>query len=643
MRLVLIAVLATQTVPTAAQEHDAEEEGTEIVVEATRSGRRVQDEPIRVEVINREEIEEKLLMTPGNISMLVAETGGLRVQVTSPALGSSNVRVRGLEGRYTQLLADGLPLYGGIGGIGLLQIAPTDLGQVEVIKGAASALYGPSALGGVINLVSRRPGDTPQAELLLNATTRNGQDATAYASMPLGDGFAASLTGGFHRQTGNDLDDDGWIDMPAYRRATVRPRIYWEGQSGAKAFLTIGAMTEDRRGGTFLGRTVPDGTEFRQDQNSRRLDAGLVASLPLGAATELHLRASGVTQDHRHRFGSVIENDRHDTLFGEVSVSGRSAETTWVAGGAIQRDSFRSRTFPAFDYRYTAPGIFAQVEQDLSSGLTLAGSARIDFHSDYGTRFSPRLSLLYKPGDWTVRASAGRGFFAPTPFVDEIEAAGLSRLEPLTGIRAEVADTASLDVGYRVGSTELNVSMFGSTANNALRLETLPDGNRVQLVNVAGATRTYGVELLVRQRWDALSITGSYVNINASEPADSGLGRQPVARTPRHTGGIVAMWDEEGKGRLGFEAYYTGPQRLDDNPYRSHSRPYVELGILGEVVLGNIRLFVNAENLLDLRQTRNDPLLLPSRAADGRWTVDAWGPTDGFTMNGGIRFTFGGS
>lgn len=643
MRLVLIAVLATQTVPTAAQEHDAEEEETEIVVEATRSGRRVQDEPIRVEVINREEIEEKLLMTPGNISMLVAETGGLRVQVTSPALGSSNVRVRGLEGRYTQLLADGLPLYGGTGGIGLLQIAPTDLGQVEVIKGAASALYGPSALGGVINLVSRRPGDTPQAELLLNATTRNGQDATAYASMPLGDGFAASLTGGFHRQTGNDLDDDGWIDMPAYRRATVRPRIYWEGQSGAKAFLTIGAMTEDRRGGTFLGRTVPDGTEFRQDQNSRRLDAGLVASLPLGAATELHLRASGVTQDHRHRFGSVIENDRHDTLFGEVSVSGRSAETTWVAGGAIQRDSFRSRTFPAFDYRYTAPGIFAQVEQDLSSGLTLAGSARIDFHSDYGTRFSPRLSLLYKPGDWTVRASAGRGFFAPTPFVDEIEAAGLSRLEPLTGIRAEVADTASLDVGYRVGSTELNVSMFGSTANNALRLETLPDGNRVQLVNVAGATRTYGVELLVRQRWDALSITGSYVNINASEPADSGLGRQPVARTPRHTGGIVAMWEEEGKGRLGFEAYYTGQQRLDDNPYRSHSRPYVELGILGEVVLGNIRLFVNAENLLDLRQTRNDPLLLPSRAADGRWTVDAWGPTDGFTMNGGIRFTFGGS
>lgn len=642
MKYMFALAAVTCAFPAAAQEVEAEEEVEEIVVEATRSGRRVQDEPIRVEVIDREEIEEKLLMTPGNISMLVAETGGLRVQVTSPALGSSNVRVRGLEGRYTQILADGLPLYGGTGGIGLLQIAPTDLGQVEVIKGAASALYGASALGGVINLVSRRPDDVPQAEVLLNATSRNGQDATAYAAMPFGGGFSASLTGGLHRQSRNDLDGDGWIDMPGYRRATLRPRLYWGGDSGAKAFLTVGAMTEDRRGGTLPGRTVPDGTPFEQNQDSRRLDAGLVAEMPLEGVGKLHLRASGVTQDHRHRFGNVLEDDRHDTLFGEVSVSGGSGGTSWLAGAAMQRDRFRSETFSAFDYSYTAPGLFAQVEHDVRDDLILAGSARVDFHSDYGTRFSPRLSLLYKPDRLTIRASAGRGFFAPTPFVDEIEAAGLSRLDPLRGLRAEVADTASLDIGYRFGSTELNASVFGSRADNALRLETLPSGDRVQLVNVAGATRTYGAELLLRQRWENFSVTGSYVYINASEPAETGTGRQSVARTPSHTGGVVAMWEREGVGRLGFEAYYTGRQRLDDNPYRTRSRPYVELGVLGEIVLGNVRLFVNAENLLDIRQTKYDPLLLRTRAPEGRWTVDAWGPTDGFTVNGGIRLTFGG-
>ncbi|MDX2210082.1 MAG: TonB-dependent receptor [Sphingopyxis sp.] len=642
MRITIGICAALLAAPATAQEIETEEEVEEIIVQATRSGRRVQDEPIRVEVIDREEIEEKLLMTPGNIAMLVAETGGLRVQVTSPALGSSNVRVRGLEGRYTQLLADGLPLYAGTGGIGLLQIAPTDLGQVEIIKGAASALYGASALGGVINLVSRRPGDAAQAELLLNSTSRDGQDATAYVATPLGGGFGASLTGGLHRQSRNDLDGDGWIDMPGYRRATLRPRIYWEGDSGAKAYLTIGAMTEDRRGGTLPGRTLPDGTPFAQNQDSRRLDAGLVAEVPVDGLGKLHVRASGMAQDHLHRFGTITEDDRHDTLFGEVSISGGAEGTSWLAGAAVQSDAFRSETFPLFDYSYTAPGLFAQVEQDVQSHFTMAGSARVDFHSDYGTRFSPRLSLLYKPDRWTLRLSAGRGFFAPTPFVDEIEAAGLSRLEPLSGLKAEVADTVSLDIGYGVGSTEVNVSLFASTADNALRLEDLPGGNRVRLVNIAGATRTYGVELLLRQRWDNFSITGSYVHVNATEPADSGPGRQRVARTPRHSGGVVAMWEKEGVGRLGLEAYYTGGQRLDDNPYRNRSRRYVEMGFLGEIVLGKVRLFVNAENLLGVRQTKYDPLPRPTRAPDGRWTVDAWGPTDGFVVNGGLRLIFGG-
>src|SRR5690606_11868486 len=142
-----------------------------------------------------------LLIRPGNIALILSETGGLRVQVTSPSLGASNIRVHGVDGRYTQLPADGLPLYGGqASSLGLLQIPPTDLGQVEVIKGAASALYGPSALGGVINLVARRPRAGPEAEGLLNLTSRGGQDLTGYAATPLGSDWSGSLTGGIHRQ-----------------------------------------------------------------------------------------------------------------------------------------------------------------------------------------------------------------------------------------------------------------------------------------------------------------------------------------------------------------------------------------------------------------------------------------------------------
>lgn len=110
----------------------------------------------------------------------------LLFKATSPSLGAASVRVQGMRGRYTRFLSDGLPLFGDeVGGVGLLQIPPTDLGQVEVIKGVASALHGAGALGGVVDLISRRPGKEPTREALVNRTTLGGTDAVVFAAQPL--------------------------------------------------------------------------------------------------------------------------------------------------------------------------------------------------------------------------------------------------------------------------------------------------------------------------------------------------------------------------------------------------------------------------------------------------------------------------
>jgi outer membrane receptor protein involved in Fe transport len=621
-------------------DHHAEEV-EEIIVQATRSRRRVQDEPIRVEVLAGEEIEEKLLMRPGNISMMLNETGGLRVQVTSPALGSANVRIHGMRGRYTQLLADGLPLYGGqASSLGLLQIPPSDLGQVEVIKGSASALYGGQALGGVINLVSKRPGEDAGGEVIVNATTRDAQDLSAYLASPFGGNWSGSLLTGYNRQSPRDLDDDDWIDMPGYERLLARPRVFYEGPDGSSAYLTLGAMAEDRRGGTVDGGVVPDGQPFPQDQDTRRFDAGIVLERPVASWGYAQLRASGMRQAHDHRFGDVLETDRHETVLIETSLGGEAAATSWVGGLAYQVDDYDAETFPAFDYRYETPAVFAQIDHDLGAEISVAGSARWDDHSEYGDQFSPRLSLLYRPGPWTIRASWGRGFYAPTPFVEETEAAGLSRLEPLSGLIAETAETLSLDVGYVSGALETGLTLFGSDIDDAVRLETVaPD--RVRLVNQDGVTRTRGVEALARWRRAPWAVTASYLYLDSSEPSGDGTSRRSVPLTPRHSAGLVAVWEQHDRGRVGLEFYYTGRQSLEDNPYRTESKPYLHIGLLGEIVLGRYRLFLNLENLLNVRQTREDPLVLPARAPDGRWTVDAWAPLEGFIANAGIRVRLG--
>ncbi|QRH03643.1 TonB-dependent receptor [Shewanella litorisediminis] len=618
-----------------------------ILVQATRFGRVVDDQPMRVEVVTREEIEEKAAMRPGNISMLLAETGGVRVQTTSPALGSANVRLQGMNGRYTQLLADGLPLYGNqASSLGLLQIPPTDLGQVEVIKGSASSLYGGSALGGVVNLVSRRPGDEMAGEALINLTSRNGQDVTGYAESPLSDKLKGSVTAGAHYQTIEDIDGDGWADLPEYDRYTLRPRLFFEGDKGDNLYLTAGYMTENRQGGTLSGQTVADGSPFIEIQDSERKDAGLVYHLPLADTLTFSTRASAMVQEHFHRYGTDTDNDQHGNYLVEASLSGYRDNLDWVIGAAYQSETFESQNYADFDYSFDVPGLFALIDYSLSEDLIASVSARIDDHSEYGSQFSPRLSLLYRADDFTVRGSYGRGYYAPTPFVEEIEASGLGQLEPLGELKEETARTASLDFTYRFDDVETSLTLFGSDIQNATELEAFSsqdNGNldRVRLVNATGESQIRGSELLLRYYLGDLKLTASYLYLDATEQDPHSGARREKALTPRHSAGFVAMWEQHGHFRAGFEAYYTGVQRLDDSPYVAESEPYWHLGLMGEMTFGRYSWFINLENLLNVKQSDTHPLLLPERTPSGQWTTDIWSRNDGFIANAGVRIKFG--
>ena len=159
-----------------------------------------------------------------------------------------------------------------------------------------------------------------------------------------------------------------------------------------------------------------------------------------------------------------------------------------------------------------------------------------------------------------------------------------------------------------------------------------------RLTNLSEPARNAGVEFLATWRKAPFSATASYTYVHSTE-VESGHGLD-TPLTPRQSFGLVAMWEKEHVWRLGIECYYTGRQRLEEHPYRGSSEPYVIAGFLAERRLGPVSLFLNAENLTNVRQTRWDPLQRPTRAVDGRWTVDAWAPLDGRVFNGGIRLRF---
>ena len=604
------------------------------VVASTRTGRRIEDQPMRVEALDREEIEEKMLMTPGDIVMMLNEMGGLRVQATSPSLGAASVRIQGMRGRYTRFLSDGLPLYGSQpGGLGLLQIPPMDLGQVEVIKGVASALHGAGAMGGVVNLLSRRPGDEPEREILFNRSTRGATDGVMWLSTPLSDAWGMTLVAGGHRQTLTDVDGDGWADMPHYGRGVVRPRFFWDDGQGRSLFLTTGATRETRTGGTAPGRVLPAaGTSYREALDTRRHDLGVLWQTLAGRSV-VTARAALARQWHDHQFGETLERDRHDTSFTELTVRRAAGRHTWVAGAAVEHDAYQPADVPRFGYAFTTPGLFVQDDIDVRSWLALSMSGRLDRHSDYGWFFSPRVSALLRSGAWSTRVSTGAGFFGPTPLTEETEAAGLTRLTVDGPLRAERGRSVSIDLTRTQGPAAYTATFFASRIVDPVHV----DRSTYVLRNLDHPTTNVGVELLGTFRQPPFALTASYTHVRSREQVGGVIG--DVAQTPRHSLGLVAMAENE-DGRVGFELYYTGRQRLEANPYRDISEPYTLVGVLIERRVGPLRLFVNLENLTDVRQHRWDQILRPERARDGRWTVDAWAPLDGRVINGGVRLQF---
>jgi len=607
-----------------------------VTVSATRTDRGLEDQPLRVEVLDAQEIDEKLMMTPGDVVMMLNEMGGMRVQATSPSLGAASVRIQGMRGRYTRFLSDGLPLFGEQVSLGLMQIPPLDLGRVEVIKGVASSLYGAGAMSGVVNLVSRRPGTKPERQLLFNRSSRGATDAGLWYSTSLSAQWGLTLLASANGQQRIDIDDDAWADLPKYARLVARPRLFWDNHAGRTFFATAGGTWEDRTGGSMPGKILaPAGGAYVEALETRRSDVGSAFQALSANGVMWSVRGSWTSQRQNHQYGEISERDDHDNGFAELTVRRAVGRHMLVGGVAIERDRFQPIDLPRFAYTFTVPGVFVQDDVDLARWLAVSGSARLDQHSQFGTFVSPRISGLLRHGVWSSRLSYGTGFFAPTPITEETEATGLSRLEVMGSLNAERGRSFSFDLARASGPLSTTLTLFHSTISDPVEVERT---ERLVLRNLSTPTTNTGVEALAVWKAEGFSFVANYAYVRSRETTDEG--RVDVPLTPRHSVGLDAAWEWGGAARLGVEWFYTGTQRLDANPYRAESRPYSVFGLLATRRVGRALLFINGENLTDVRQTGWESLLRPARGVDGRWTVDAWAPLDGRNVNGGVRLAF---
>lgn len=225
------------------------EEMEAVVISTTRSSRSIENIPTRVEFIAGEELEEKGNMKPGDIRMMLNESTGIQTQQVSATSANSSIRIQGLDGRYTQLLKDGFPLFGGFsGGLGLLQTPPLDLKQVEIIKGASSTLYGGGAIAGLVNLISKVPTEERSLDFLINGTSAGGLDVNGFYAQQF---RKVGLTVFASRNTSAPYDPSevGFTAIPRTERYVFNPKVFLNFTERTRLSFGLATTFEDRTGG----------------------------------------------------------------------------------------------------------------------------------------------------------------------------------------------------------------------------------------------------------------------------------------------------------------------------------------------------------------------------------------------------------
>ncbi|HLM55655.1 MAG TPA: TonB-dependent receptor, partial [Pyrinomonadaceae bacterium] len=428
----------------------------EVTVTTTRTGREIDDVPTRVEAIDEEEVGEKMNMRPSNVSMVLNESTGIKVQQTSATSNTQSVRIQGLDGRYTQILKDGFPAFGGFSGsLSLLDILPLDLKQVEIVKGPSATFYGGGAIAGVVNFVSKEPEDEPVTNLIFNQTSAGGTDLSAFNSRKLGR-FGYTLFGSVNFQREYDVDGDDFTELPRTNSFTFSPRLFFD--LGDDTRLTVGNSTsrQGREGGdTVVIRGRADGLHqyFEQNDSLRnittlQLARGFSGGRSLVARQSLaFFRREIEIPDYQfdgRQFNSYTDISyfhpagRHTLVFGFNAAYDRFEEGR--GGAAAPRDESR-RTF----------GGYAQDSFGVTDKLSLEAGFRLDGVKHYGLFPLPRVSALYR---FTERLSSrlgfGYGYKAPSIFTEEAETLLFRNVLPIGNtLKAERSRGGTFDVNYR--------------------------------------------------------------------------------------------------------------------------------------------------------------------------------------------------
>ena len=612
------------------------------ITSTTRSSRTIKNIPTRIEIIAGEELEEKSAMQPGNIKMILTESTGIQTQQTSQVSGNASIRIQGLDGKYTQLLQDGFPLYSGFAsGLSILQIPPLNLKRVEVIKGSTSTLYGGGAIAGLINLITKDPTDKREISFMANVNQTQAVDFSGfYAEKYKKSGltiYAAS-----NLQKAYDTNNDGFSDIPQFNRFTFNPKFFYYPNQKSTLSFALNSGFEKRIGGDMVvinNKSNAVNTFFEQNTSSR-IASQIKFETKFDNKNILTIKNSTGLFNRNIKRQAYYFSGSQIATFTEANYLISNEKSEWILGTNLISDDFKQTNAIAnkLDYSNIAFGVFAQNNLFVTHKLILESGLRVDFTNRNNIYVLPRISLLYKIDDkLTSRFGGGLGYKTPTVFSEETEEKAFQNINSLdfSKINPEKSFGINGDINYKaIIFDEVNFSInqmfFYTIINNPLVLLAVPFTANFAFENATGNITSKGFETNIKLRFEDISTYIGYTYIDAKRNFDNISIVNPLTSKHRLNANMMYEWEE--KLRLAYEVFYVGNQYLISN---EKVPSYWVMGISGEYKFNYFSLFLNFENLQDSRQSRYENMY--SGTIQNPQFREVYTPTDGFILNGGFR------
>lgn len=609
----------------------------EVIVSSTRTNMRIEDLPLKVEVLGLDEMNEESTLVPGNISSILGDLAIITIQRTNPINGNDAIRMQGLDPRYTLIARDGLPLYGGFSGsLGVLSIPPLDLKQVEIIKGSVSTLYGGGAIAGMINIISKTPQAEPQRQVLLNVTTLKEKNINTFFSGK-NDKIGYTLFAGANLKEAADVNGDDFSEVPEDYNYIIHPKVFL--YLNKKSQLDIGLTTtfDRRRSGDMVAlKDGPDPSHpFLRKDNTNRHVLEVQYSNTISGKHLLTVKSSANIFQRDFSYPGLAFDGIQYSSYTEVSDRITLPNHTIVAGINIITEKFdkQGNELPLItDYNYVTDGFFIQDDWTINSRLTLESGLRYDHINTKRDFLLPRVALYYKPSpSLSLRLASGAGYKAPNFFSYAEPVPNLNSW--LNSVRAELSFGVNADIQYHTilwneVSVNLNQAFYLVRIYNPIVI-TGPDTNpgNDSFTNWDNQLMSLGTDTYMVMTFKNAEL---YLGYNHTYAVEDNRNSRDVYLpfNPTDKFSTTFAYEVAEKWRTGIEGSLSANQHLYFN------KPVPNIWFFAAMVERKFSfgsLVVNVENLTDARQSTYEPLV------EGTTTDPIfhpiWGPVEGRVFN----------